>query len=155
MYRAIDRNKGREVAWNEIKLDGDINLEKLAQEIEILRLLKGEYFISFYNHWIDDGSMTLVFITEIMDSGTLRRFAHKLNTIIHSSPTTMGHFQARLLMSSEVTIIITLAKAHCTTLIRCSIHSICLSWQNTLSSPPFPSTLLASLLTFCVAFWPA
>lgn len=61
------------MAWNEIKLDGDINLQKLAQEIEILRLLKGEYFISFYNHWIDDASMTLVFITEIMDSGTLRR----------------------------------------------------------------------------------
>eukprot|EP01126_Amoeba_proteus_P009961 TRINITY_DN13836_c0_g1_i5.p1 TRINITY_DN13836_c0_g1~~TRINITY_DN13836_c0_g1_i5.p1 ORF type:complete len:206 (+),score=36.28 TRINITY_DN13836_c0_g1_i5:1671-2288(+) len=76
VFRAINRNKGREVAWNEIKLGGDVDIEKLAQEMEILKLLKGEHFIDFYTCWIDD--LTLVFITEIMDSGTLRSFLSDL-----------------------------------------------------------------------------
>lgn len=81
VYKAIDREKGIEVAWNEIQLDGEVDLEKLSQEIEILSALESEYIMQFYESWVDETNMVLVFITELMTSGSLRSFLQKAKTV--------------------------------------------------------------------------
>lgn len=73
MYKAVDLLKGLERAWNEIHLDGDMDLAKLVTEIDLLHQIQCEQVMQFYESWIDDENMALVFITELMTSGSLRR----------------------------------------------------------------------------------
>jgi WNK lysine deficient protein kinase len=74
VYKAIDRRKGIEVAWNELDLHKDVEQRKLIQEIEILGTIANEYIIRFYEYWISD--LKIIFVTELMTSGSLRSFLH-------------------------------------------------------------------------------
>jgi len=78
VYKAIDRDKGIEVAWNQLKLDrSTVDFAKLYGEVEILKELEHPNIIEFYAAWVDEKKAQLVFITECMTAGNLRQFLHR------------------------------------------------------------------------------
>jgi WNK lysine deficient protein kinase len=81
VFRAIDRCEGIEVAWNEVKLDGNVDVNKLKREVSILQQLDNENIIKFYTSWVDRENLKFIFITELMSSGSLRSFIHKAHLV--------------------------------------------------------------------------
>jgi WNK lysine deficient protein kinase len=81
VYRAIDRDRGLEVAWNQIKLSRSVDLDKLYKEIQLLQSLNHPNIIIFYHSWVDEEKLQLNFITECMTSGTLRQFIRKATKV--------------------------------------------------------------------------
>ncbi|XAR55287.1 Non-specific serine/threonine protein kinase [Bertholletia excelsa] len=81
VYRAFDQREGREVAWNQVKLqyfsDDPSVVKRLEAEISLLESLKSEYIIVLYGFWKDDEHNTLNFITEACTSGNLRDYRKK------------------------------------------------------------------------------
>lgn len=81
-YKAFDEVDGIEVAWNQVKIDGFLqsqeDLEKLYYEVHLLKSLKHENIIKFYNSWVDDKKKTVNMITELFTSGSLRQYVFRL-----------------------------------------------------------------------------
>ncbi|TKY64109.1 serine/threonine-protein kinase WNK4 [Spatholobus suberectus] len=81
VYRGFDEVDGIEVAWNQVKIDGLLHsvddLAKLYSEVNLLKSLKHENIIKFYNSWIDDKQNTVNMITELFTSGNLRQYRKK------------------------------------------------------------------------------
>ncbi|KAL9653006.1 hypothetical protein ABK040_015521 [Willaertia magna] len=79
VFRAYDTEEGTEVAWNQVKLAGVGNAQKkkIHQEIVILDSVKHESIMEIYDHWETEDGDFLVFITELMSSGTLKDFLRK------------------------------------------------------------------------------
>lgn len=65
------------MAWNRIKIADVLrspeDLEKLYSEVHLLRQLKHENIMKFYDSWIDDKKKTINMITELFTSGSLRQ----------------------------------------------------------------------------------
>ncbi|KAG2388317.1 hypothetical protein C9374_000481 [Naegleria lovaniensis] len=76
VYRAYDTEEGIEVAWNQIKLTGVAlsQKKKMLQEISILGQVKHPSIMEIYDSWETDDGEYLIFITELMSSGTLKDF---------------------------------------------------------------------------------
>jgi WNK lysine deficient protein kinase len=72
---AYDDDDSSEVAWNQIKLNGVTkqNKQKILGEITILEQLEHENIMKIYDSW-EAPNGHLIFITEIMSSGTLKEF---------------------------------------------------------------------------------
>ncbi|QDZ19361.1 dual specificity protein kinase [Chloropicon primus] len=81
VYKALDEQEGREVAWNEIQVQGRVfsaeERARLQAEIEIGTELEHPHIITFYESWVDEETQNLVFITELFTSGTLRQYRRK------------------------------------------------------------------------------
>ncbi|XP_020529424.1 probable serine/threonine-protein kinase WNK6 isoform X2 [Amborella trichopoda] len=81
VYKAFDEFDGIEVAWNQVKIDEVLqspeDLERLYSEVHLLKSLKHENIIKFYNSWIDDQNKTVNIITELFTSGSLRQYRKK------------------------------------------------------------------------------
>lgn len=81
VYRAFDQEEGIEVAWNQVKLrcfaDNEDILDRLFGEVHLLRSLKCDNIITFYNMWTDERNRTLNFVTEVCTSGSLRDYRKK------------------------------------------------------------------------------
>lgn len=80
VYKAYDLYTGREVAWNEVSFD---NLEpttaaKVFQELKTLQMVNHPNIIKMYDQWFQ-GSKVLIFTTELMPSGTLRKYVRRIN----------------------------------------------------------------------------
>ncbi|KAJ3680941.1 hypothetical protein LUZ60_015430 [Juncus effusus] len=78
VYRAFDERNGTEVAWNQAKLSDIVRssdaLQRMYSEVHLLSSLNHESVITFHTSWIDVGSRTFNFITELFTSGTLREY---------------------------------------------------------------------------------
>ena len=70
-YKALDLEEGLEVAWNIFQTNKHEFLQ-IQNEIDILKTIKHPNIISLIDFWIDDSQ--LIFITELMTSGTLKHF---------------------------------------------------------------------------------
>ncbi|ESU36410.1 Kinase, WNK [Giardia duodenalis] len=83
VYRAFDLIAGREVAWNEVVLDTlePMASSKLFQEIKALKDVDHENIIKLYDHWFE-GSNLLIFTTELMPSGCLKKYLKKNPTAL-------------------------------------------------------------------------
>ncbi|KAL6004431.1 hypothetical protein ACLOJK_004984 [Asimina triloba] len=72
-YRAFDEVDGIEVAWNQVKVDEVLqspeNLERLYSEVHLLKSVKHDNIMKFYNSWVDDKNKTVNIITELFTSG--------------------------------------------------------------------------------------
>ncbi|KAI0520536.1 hypothetical protein KFK09_008012 [Dendrobium nobile] len=81
VYRAFDEIDGIEVAWNQVRIDEVLqspeNLERLYSEVHLLKSLKHDNIIKFYNSWVDDQKKTINIITELFTSGNLRQYRRK------------------------------------------------------------------------------
>ncbi|KAL2336232.1 hypothetical protein Fmac_010678 [Flemingia macrophylla] len=80
-YRGFDEVDGKEVAWNQVKIDGLLHsvddIAKLYFEVNLLKSLNHENIIKFYDSWIDDKQNTVNMITELFTSGNLRQYRKK------------------------------------------------------------------------------
>ncbi|KAG0275102.1 Serine/threonine-protein kinase wnk4 [Linnemannia exigua] len=82
VYRAFDQEEGVEVAWNQLRIDHLTKKEaqKILSEIEILQSIRNEHIINFYASWstkAPNGGERIVFVTELMSSGTLKQYLKK------------------------------------------------------------------------------
>lgn len=81
VYKAFDEAEGIEVAWNQVNIDEVMqcpdNLERLYSEVHLLKSLKHENVMKFYNYWVDDQKKTINVITELFTSGSLRHYRRK------------------------------------------------------------------------------
>ncbi|KAK7338088.1 hypothetical protein VNO77_18687 [Canavalia gladiata] len=78
VYRGFDEVDGKEVAWNQVRIDELFqsidDLTKLYSEVNLLKSLKHENIIKFFNSWVDDKKKTVNIITELFMSGNLRQY---------------------------------------------------------------------------------
>ncbi|KAF8940887.1 Serine/threonine-protein kinase wnk1 [Dissophora ornata] len=82
VYRAFDQEEGVEVAWNQLRIDHLTQKEaqKILSEIEILESIRNDHIINFYASWSSralNGGERVVFVTELMSSGTLKQYLKK------------------------------------------------------------------------------
>ncbi len=76
---AFDQEEGLQVAWNELRPPPESHLSKTIGEIEILRTLRHPSIISLLHTWVEKEQ--IIFITELMTSGTLKSFIKKVKNI--------------------------------------------------------------------------
>ncbi|KAM1512576.1 hypothetical protein PS1_024598 [Malus domestica] len=81
VYRAFDQEEGIEVAWNKVRLcnfsDNPTLINRLYSEVKLLRQLKNKYIIVCHSVWKEEAHNTLNFITEVCNSGNLRKYREK------------------------------------------------------------------------------
>ncbi|KAF6153676.1 hypothetical protein GIB67_000909 [Kingdonia uniflora] len=81
VYKAFDEVDGIEVAWNQVKIDDVLrspeDLERLYSEVHLLKSVKHENIIKFYNSWVDNKKKTVNMITELFTSGSLRQYRRR------------------------------------------------------------------------------
>ena len=77
-YKGFDEADGIEVAWNQVNIKDVLQtpeqLEILYSEVHLLKSLKHENILKFYNSWVDDKNKTINMITELFSSGSLRQW---------------------------------------------------------------------------------
>ena len=75
MFKALDEEEGREVAWNRVHefMTSKEERERLIAEIRVLNQLKHKNIMTFYDSWLDPKTQQINFITEMFTSGTLRQ----------------------------------------------------------------------------------
>ncbi len=64
------------MAWNEVSISGydKKELARLVNEVTLLKTLKNKHLIRFYGIWDVPDKQKLVFITEFMESGTIKQY---------------------------------------------------------------------------------
>ncbi|KAE8727325.1 putative serine/threonine-protein kinase WNK4 [Hibiscus syriacus] len=81
VYKGFDEVDGIEVAWSQISIEDVLQkpeqLERLYSEVHLLKSLKHEKVIKFYDSWVDDKNKTINMITELFTSGSLRQYRKK------------------------------------------------------------------------------
>eukprot|EP01002_Notosolenus_urceolatus_P005956 NODE_258_length_2377_cov_49.049828_g203_i0.p1 GENE.NODE_258_length_2377_cov_49.049828_g203_i0~~NODE_258_length_2377_cov_49.049828_g203_i0.p1 ORF type:complete len:738 (-),score=138.11 NODE_258_length_2377_cov_49.049828_g203_i0:33-2246(-) len=80
VYKAIDEEEGMEVAWVEVDLasKNQKSRDNVFREVEVIKDLDHDNIIKPLDIWWDD--KRLVFITELMSSGTLKDFVKQHST---------------------------------------------------------------------------
>jgi len=80
VYKAYDNETGWEVAWNIIKLQRlpDKERRRISDEIALLKQLKHPNIIHFISAWINRQREEVVFITEVVTGGSLKRYMKKI-----------------------------------------------------------------------------
>jgi serine/threonine protein kinase len=79
VYKGQHLEHGNLVAWNEISIRniGQKELRRILNEMTLLKTLAHPNLITFYGAWWNKEADKVVFITELMSSGTLREFCSK------------------------------------------------------------------------------
>uniref|UniRef100_H3GKK5 Protein kinase domain-containing protein n=1 Tax=Phytophthora ramorum TaxID=164328 RepID=H3GKK5_PHYRM len=83
VYKAYDTDQGIDVAWNAIDIGLLPSTEKtrIIQEVQLLQKLEHKNIINFYGSWFSKEKNQVVFITEIMTSGTLKSYIKRVQFI--------------------------------------------------------------------------
>jgi WNK lysine deficient protein kinase len=84
VYRGWDEEKGREVAWNVIKLPLTPSKEtthKISNEIRLLKNLAHPNIINLLGAWLSEAKGEVVFITEICQGGSLKNHLKKFKNL--------------------------------------------------------------------------
>lgn len=83
VYRAYDTVEGIEVAWNVVNLSGTPKSDRnrIVNEVRLLERLNHKNIISFYGSWVNRELEQVIFVTEILSSGTLKSFIQKVQVI--------------------------------------------------------------------------
>ncbi|GBG34492.1 Serine/threonine-protein kinase WNK [Hondaea fermentalgiana] len=76
VYRAYDTTQGVEVAWNQVKVSrmSPAARQRVMQEMKILQNLDHPSIIHFFSSFLKQEAEAVIFITEMMASGTLKEF---------------------------------------------------------------------------------
>jgi WNK lysine deficient protein kinase len=79
VWRGYDTREGIEVAWNVIKLKRiPVNDRKrVKNEVLLLKEIEHKNIIKYHSSWIDREKQCVIFITEIMSSGSLKEYLRK------------------------------------------------------------------------------
>jgi WNK lysine deficient protein kinase len=84
VYRAYDTQEGIEVAWNVVSLGtvpSKAERNRIINEVRLLERLHHENIISFHGSWVNRERQEVIFVTEILSSGTLKSFINKVQVI--------------------------------------------------------------------------
>ena len=83
VYRAWDSTEGIEVAWNVVSLSGIpfTETKRITNEVHLLERLHHPNIISFYGSWVNRERLEVIFVTEILSSGTLKSFIERVQVI--------------------------------------------------------------------------
>eukprot|EP00557_Chaetoceros_sp_GSL56_P006807 CAMPEP_0176495324 /NCGR_PEP_ID=MMETSP0200_2-20121128/10586_1 /TAXON_ID=947934 /ORGANISM="Chaetoceros sp., Strain GSL56" /LENGTH=1214 /DNA_ID=CAMNT_0017893175 /DNA_START=711 /DNA_END=4355 /DNA_ORIENTATION=- len=83
VFRAYDTSEGIEVAWNVVNLSGVPSVERryIVNEVKLLEKLNHSNIISFHGSWVNRELEQVIFVTEILSSGTLKQFINKVQII--------------------------------------------------------------------------
>uniref|UniRef100_A0A7S3JUI1 non-specific serine/threonine protein kinase n=1 Tax=Aureoumbra lagunensis TaxID=44058 RepID=A0A7S3JUI1_9STRA len=83
VWRSYDTVEGIEVAWNVVNLKNLPAAEKarVINEVRLLDRLEHENIIDFHGSWVNREKGEVVFVTEILSSGSLKRFINKVKLI--------------------------------------------------------------------------
>lgn len=83
VWRAYDTNDGIEVAWNVVKLSRipPVERKRIKTEVKLLKDIQHKNIIRYYNSWVDREKEQIIFVTEMMSSGSLKHYLRK-NSII-------------------------------------------------------------------------
>ncbi|KAE8681371.1 putative serine/threonine-protein kinase WNK4 [Hibiscus syriacus] len=85
VYKGFDEADGIEVAWNQVNIEDVLQtpeqLERLYLEVHLLKSLKHENIMKFYNSWVDDKNKTINMIIELFTSGSLRQYRKKHKSV--------------------------------------------------------------------------
>lgn len=83
VYKAYDTDQGIDVAWNAIDIGLLPSSEKtrIIQEVQLLQKLEHKNIINFYGSWFSKEKNQVVFITEIMTSGTLKSYIKRVQFV--------------------------------------------------------------------------
>lgn len=83
VWRAYDTREGIEVAWNVIKLKRiPVNDRKrVKNEVLLLKEIEHKNIIKYHSSWIDREKQCVIFITEIMSSGSLKEYVTSRHAI--------------------------------------------------------------------------
>ncbi|AFM98281.1 putative serine/threonine kinase [Encephalitozoon hellem ATCC 50504] len=83
VYKAIDQEEGKEVAWNEIKIgeNGQDGKERtlFSNEIGLLKSISHPNILRILDYWFTSDSF--IFITELMSGGTLRQYIAEIGDL--------------------------------------------------------------------------
>ncbi|ADM11513.1 Ser/Thr protein kinase [Encephalitozoon intestinalis ATCC 50506] len=83
VYKAVDQEEGKEVAWNEIKINekGQDSKERalFANEIALLKSISHPNILRILDYWFTADSF--IFITELMSGGTLREYIAEIGDL--------------------------------------------------------------------------
>ncbi|KAI9342458.1 kinase-like domain-containing protein, partial [Zopfochytrium polystomum] len=104
VYKAFDEEEGKEVAWNQLRVDhlAKRDAQRVLSEIAILQSLRNDYIINLLHHWEAkgrDGRERVYFITELMTSGTLKTFLKKSKAAI--KPKVLRSYCKQILLGLE------------------------------------------------------
>ncbi|CAD8171289.1 unnamed protein product [Paramecium octaurelia] len=80
VYRGYDNESGCEVAWNVFQLMNvsENEIRRARQEITILKTLKHKNIINFIHSWQSRSKREIVFITEIVNGGSLKNYLRRI-----------------------------------------------------------------------------
>ncbi|CAD8088663.1 unnamed protein product [Paramecium sonneborni] len=80
VFRGYDNQSGCEVAWNVFQLNSvpENERRRVRQEISILSSLKHENIINFIYSWHNKSKKEIVFITEIINGGSLKNYLRRI-----------------------------------------------------------------------------
>jgi len=83
VYRGVDTETGREIAWNVVNLRrlSKIDRIRIKSEIDLIKKLQHQNIIHFISAWINKEKEQVVFITEIITGGSLRKYVKKIKNI--------------------------------------------------------------------------
>mmetsp|Transcript_20462 Transcript_20462/g.17822 ORF Transcript_20462/g.17822 Transcript_20462/m.17822 type:complete len:162 (+) Transcript_20462:51-536(+) len=82
VFKGYDNETGCEIAWNVIKLQRLPAKERkrISDEIALLKQLKHPNIIHFISAWINKQKEEVIFITEIVTGGSLKRYLKKIKS---------------------------------------------------------------------------
>ncbi|CAD8079279.1 unnamed protein product [Paramecium primaurelia] len=80
VFRGYDNQSGCEVAWNVFQLNSvpENERRRVRQEISILSSLKHNNIINFIHSWHNKSKKEIVFITEIINGGSLKNYLRRI-----------------------------------------------------------------------------
>ncbi|KAJ1463194.1 kinase-like domain-containing protein [Pelagophyceae sp. CCMP2097] len=83
VWRSYDTIEGIEVAWNVVNLKNMPQAEKarVINEVKLLDELEHENIIDFHGSWVNRERGEVVFVTEILSSGSLKKFINKIKVV--------------------------------------------------------------------------
>ncbi|CAN0513581.1 unnamed protein product, partial [Ectocarpus sp. 12 AP-2014] len=83
VYRSYDTSMGIEVAWNTVNIKNLPKDEKkrIMNEVRLLQNLEHKNLVQFHGSWVNREREEVIFVTEIMQSGSLMDFIRKVEMI--------------------------------------------------------------------------
>jgi len=83
VFKGYDEEEGIEVAWCQVNMDrvGEAEKAQIHTEVDILKSLTHKHILTFFAYFDLPSTKQIVFITEIMTSGTLKQYIHKAKRV--------------------------------------------------------------------------
>jgi len=83
VFKGYDEEEGIEVAWCQVNMDrvGEVEKAQIHTEVDILKSLTHKHILTFFAYFDLPSTKQIVFITEIMTSGTLKQYIHKARRV--------------------------------------------------------------------------